>query len=208
MADERKVKLVSHECFDETRSCSCRTRQREQRYNRSNNSLTHSRTHAFRQMSNEDTPFEVSMKVARMSKLVESTFDEDSDDEDETEVKEIPLPNVSGDVLKKVIEYCNYYQNEEEMTPIQTPLKSCELDELVQAWYANFVQVDQQMLFDLVAAANFMDIKPLLDLTCLAVSILIKGKSAEELRSMFNISEEDGEEAAAPAPAGGQETAS
>jgi S-phase kinase-associated protein 1 len=33
-----------------------------------------------------------------------------------------------------------------------------------------------------------MDIKPLLDLTCLAVSILIKGKSAGELREMFNIS--------------------
>lgn len=43
---------------------------------------------------------------------------------------------------------------------------------------------------DLVAAANFMDIKPLLDLTCLAVSIMIKGKSAAELREMFNISPE------------------
>lgn len=30
------------------------------------------------------------------------------------------------------------------------------------------------MMFELVTAANFMDIKPLLDLTCLAVSVLIK----------------------------------
>ena len=30
------------------------------------------------------------------------------------------------------------------------------------------------MLFDLVTAANFMDIKAMLDLTCLAVSVLIK----------------------------------
>ena len=35
-----------------------------------------------------------------------------------------------------------------------------------------------------------MDIKPLLDLTCLAVSVAIKGKSASELRSIFNISNE------------------
>lgn len=35
-----------------------------------------------------------------------------------------------------------------------------------------------------------MNIKPLLDLTCLAVSIMIKGKSASELREMFNISVE------------------
>ncbi len=40
-------------------------------------------------------------------------------------------------------------------------------------------------LFELVAAANYMDIKPLLDLTCLAVSIWIKGKSAEEITQMF-----------------------
>jgi hypothetical protein len=45
-----------------------------------------------------------------------------------------------------------------------------EIDNLVvsrdprrwQSWYATFVKVDRNMLFDLVAAANFMDIKPLL----------------------------------------------
>jgi len=48
------------------------------------------------------------------------------------------------------------------------------MDEIVQQWYASFVDVDQGMLFELVTAANFMDIKPLLDLTCLAVSFYIK----------------------------------
>ena len=71
---------------------------------------------------------------------------------------------------------------------ITTPLKSNKLEEIVQEWYAQFVAVDQALLFELVTAANFMDIKALLDLTCLAVSILIKGKSAEEIRRIFNIS--------------------
>jgi hypothetical protein len=60
------------------------------------------------------------------------------------------------------------------VTPITTPLKSNRIEEIVQEWYANFVNVDQTLLFELVTAANFMDIKALLDLTCLAVSILIK----------------------------------
>jgi S-phase kinase-associated protein 1 len=60
------------------------------------------------------------------------------------------------------------------MTPIQTPLKSSKIEDLVQPWYAAYVQVDQSLLFELVTAANFMDIKPLLDLTCLAVSVFIK----------------------------------
>jgi len=60
----------------------------------------------------------------------------------------------------------------------------------VQTWYADFVKVEQPLLFELVTAANFMDIKPLLDLTCLAVSVSIKGKTASELRTIFNISNE------------------
>jgi S-phase kinase-associated protein 1 len=60
------------------------------------------------------------------------------------------------------------------VTPITTPLKSNRIDEIVQEWYAEFVDVEQIMMFELVTAANFMDIKPLLDLTCLAVSVLIK----------------------------------
>jgi S-phase kinase-associated protein 1 len=60
------------------------------------------------------------------------------------------------------------------VTNITTPLKSNRIEEIVQEWYAEFVDVEQMMLFELVTAANFMDIKQLLDLTCLAVSVLIK----------------------------------
>jgi S-phase kinase-associated protein 1 len=106
-----------------------------------------------------------------MSALVATTIDDDA--EDDEEVREIPLPNVKDSVLAKVIAYCTHYK-EDPMNSIQTPLKSSKIEELVQPWYAEFVQVEQDLLFELVTAANFMDIKPLLDLTCLAVSVLIK----------------------------------
>lgn len=137
------------------------------------------------QVSKEGEVYEVSVAVAKMSTLVATTIDDDAEDEDE--VREIPLPNVKNAVLTKVIEYCTHYKDE-AMTPIQTPLKSSKIEDMVQPWYANFVKVDQALLFELVTAANFMDIKPLLDLTCLAVSVLIKGKQASELRAIFNIS--------------------
>ena len=79
------------------------------------------------------------------------------------------------------------------MTPITTPLKSNRINDIVQVWYANYISdiiVDQTLLFELVTAANFMDIKSLLDLSCLAVSILIQGKTADEIRCIFNISNE------------------
>jgi S-phase kinase-associated protein 1 len=39
-------------------------------------------------------------------------------------------------------------------------------------------------------AANFLDIKPLLDLTCKAVAHLIRGKSNEDIRLLFGITTE------------------
>lgn len=39
----------------------------------------------------------------------------------------------------------------------------------------------------LVQAANYMDIKPLLDVGCKTVANMIKGKSPEEIRKTFNI---------------------
>jgi len=149
--------------------------------------------------SREGDSFEVPIKVARLSTMIDEMFDEDDDMED----KKVPLPNVSSDVLRKVIEFGKHYQ-EEQMTPIQTPLKSSNIEDLVQKWYSDFVDLPQKQLFELVAAANYLNIKPLLDLTVLAVSILIKGKSAAELREIFNVTgdgsaEEGGEAAAADA---------
>ena len=127
-------------------------------------------------MSKEGDTFDVPIEIAKLSNLVITTLggDDDNDNaENNEEAIEIPLPNVRTQVLAKVIEYCTHFHTE-PMTPITTPLKSTKIDEIVQEWYADFVDIDQIMLFELVTAANFMDIKALLDLTCLAVSVLIK----------------------------------
>jgi S-phase kinase-associated protein 1 len=73
------------------------------------------------------------------------------------------------------------------MNEIEKPLKSIHMSEVVQKWYADFLDVDQAVLFELILAANYMDIKPLLDLTCATVASMIKGKTPDEVRSTFNI---------------------
>mmetsp|Transcript_21545 Transcript_21545/g.26393 ORF Transcript_21545/g.26393 Transcript_21545/m.26393 type:complete len:185 (+) Transcript_21545:210-764(+) len=150
-------------------------------------------TSSIKLISKEGDEFLVSTEVAKMSKLVEQTLDDEDDDCDfddysEDDMKEIPLPNVKAAVLTKVLEYCTYFTEIEPMRPIQTPLKSSKTEEIVQKWYADFCCVDRVTLFELVTAANFMDIKPLLDLTCLAVAVMIKGKTADEIRKIFNMS--------------------
>ena len=93
---------------------------------------------------------------------------------------------MKSQILAKVIEYLNHYQKE-AMTDIEKPLKSANMHEVVQEYYANYVTVEQDILFELILAANYLDIKPLLDLTCATVASMIKGKTPEEIRKTFNI---------------------
>lgn len=136
-------------------------------------------------ISKDSEKFTVPISVAQMSQLVKDTMGED-DNEDESNDKEIPLPNVKSEVLAKVVEFCKHYLTE-QMNEIEKPLKSNNMSEVVQKWYADFVDVEQVMLFELILAANYMDIKPLLDLTCATVASMIKGKTPEDIRSTFNI---------------------
>jgi len=146
-------------------------------------------------ISKEGTEHVCPVQVARMSGFIMDTIgenleehDEDNDDENgETpKLEEMPLPKVSDAILSKIIAFGTHYQTE-EMKPIDTPFKSSKIEDLVQPWYCDFVKVDQKTLFELVAAANYMNIKQILDLTCLGVAILCQGKSEDELRKMFNV---------------------
>lgn len=131
-------------------------------------------------VSQELEKFPVPRKVAVMSELVKTMAEGDSDE------KEIPLPNVKAEVLKKVVNYMKYHADN-PAKEIEKPLKSANMSEVVSQWDADFVDVDQELLFELILAANYMDIKPLLDLTCAKVASMIKGKTPEQIRKTFNI---------------------
>ncbi|XP_028775351.1 SKP1-like protein 1A [Neltuma alba] len=124
--------------------------------------------------SSDGEPFEVDEAVALQSQTIKHMIEDDCADSG------IPLPNVTSKILAKVIEYCKKHvdaANSEE--------KISEED--LRAWDADFVRVDQATLFDLILAANYLNIKSLLDLTCQNVADMIKGKTPEEIRKTFNI---------------------
>ena len=136
-------------------------------------------------VSQEGDKFEVSREIAMMSNLVKEMLGEEDADGDGEE-QEIPLPNVKNTVLAKVIEFCKHHVND-PMPEIEKPLKSANMNEICPEWDAKFCEIDQEMLFECILAANYMDIKSLLDLTCAKVAALIKGKTPEEIRKTFNI---------------------
>ena len=74
-----------------------------------------------------------------------------------------------------------------KLPEIEKPLRSSKLADLVSEWDAKFVDVEQTILFELILAANYMDCKSLLDLTCAKVASMIKGKSPDQIREQFGI---------------------
>jgi len=131
-------------------------------------------------VSSEGDKFEVTKKVAVQSELVKTMAEGDKEE------NEIPLPNVKSSVLKKVVEYMRYHVDN-PAREIEKPLKSANMAEVVSQWDADFVDVDQEVLFELILAANYMDVKALLDLCCAKVASMMKGKTAEAIRKTFNI---------------------
>jgi len=127
--------------------------------------------------SSDDEMFEVDEAVAFESQAVKNMIEDTGID------APIPLPNVSSKILAKVIEYCKYHV-ENQKTSEDKPATP---EDEIKAWDADFVKVDQATLFDLILAANYLNIKNLLDLTCQTVADMIKGKTPEEIRKTFNI---------------------
>ncbi|KAF7082383.1 LOW QUALITY PROTEIN: hypothetical protein CFC21_086256 [Triticum aestivum] len=114
--------------------------------------------------------------------------------EDDCADNGIPLPNVDSKILSKVIEYCKKHVQASPKLADSTDASSSTSTaaaapaEDLKSFDAEFVNVDQATLFDLILAAN-VNIKGLLDLTCqtVAVADMIKGKTPEEIRKTFNI---------------------
>ncbi|CAN0891936.1 SKP1-like protein 4 [Linum grandiflorum] len=96
---------------------------------------------------------------------------------------DIPLDNVTSSVLSRVIKYCRMHTS-----------AVAEADK-VRKWDQEFVKVNLAMLFHLILvsplsylkAADYLNIKELLDLTCQKAADMLSGKTTEEMRKIFNI---------------------
>ncbi|RPB26429.1 hypothetical protein L211DRAFT_781311 [Terfezia boudieri ATCC MYA-4762] len=85
----------------------------------------------------------------------------------------IPIHNINHSVLTKVIEWCEHHKN--DLTPADA--KMDYEDREIAEWDKTFIQVDQELLIEIILAANYLDIQPLLGLGCRTLFQTLKGKS-------------------------------
>ena len=130
-------------------------------------------------ISSDNEKYEISSKAAKRSTVISNVLESYPED------SEIPIPNVTSKILKVIIEYLNHYENEEPSI-IEKPLKN-NFRECVNEWDYDFVNKDKDTIFEIILGANYMDIKPLLEVTCAKIASMINGKTTEEIREIFDI---------------------
>ena len=117
-------------------------------------------------VSSDNEQFQIRRDVISNFKMIDTIVDDiDTDDK-------IPLPNITASVFTKVLEFARLEDSASK--------KDTE-------WRDNFMDIEDQKVFDLIFAANYLDYKSLLDLACNKIAKKMKDKTPEQIRKTFNI---------------------
>lgn len=104
----------------------------------------------------------------------------------------IQLPNITETTFLKVLEYVRYNWDKEE-EEIEKPLKD-KLENVIKDKFNKIFSISLysggsniELLVDVLNAANYLNIHSLLHLCAAKIASIMKGKSAEEIRTLFDI---------------------
>ena len=117
-----------------------------------------------------------------MSTLLESDVQEN---------EEIPIPNVDFNILTRIISFLRLHRDS-PMKRLEKPLSIKPFSEIVEPWVYSFITGFDSIeeLYELIKAADYMDIQPLHELACARVASMIRGKNPIEIRRILGLSEE------------------
>ena len=137
--------------------------------------------------SSDNVDFSMDVELAKISETIKTMLDDLGIDTESDEASEpIPLPNVNGAILKKVVEWCEHHKEDHKEFAEEDESTQPRLDDIPD-WDVSFFNIDQAEIFEIIMAAYHLDIKGLLNIGCKTVANMIKGKTPEEIRQTFNI---------------------
>merc|ERR1712025_28753 len=124
--------------------------------------------------------FEISKGHGELSKFVTTILEGDAD------ATAIEIRQVPGETLKHVVEYLKHHKGKEP-DPLPCPVRSIHMSQIVSdKWDATWIDAfDKKTIFEVILAANYMDIKSLLHLGCAKIATLIKQLDQKEINRII-----------------------
>ena len=131
-------------------------------------------------LSRDHQSFSLSKEAAAQSDLLRTMMDGDPD------ASEVQLYHIDSSTVRRLIDYLNYHRS----TPprvIEKPIASVHMVELVDSFDAAFVDVEQEVLFRLLLAANYLHIRSLVALCSAKFASWMKNKTPQQIKQTFGI---------------------
>ena len=133
----------------------------------------------------------VSVECLKKSENLKAMLEEDLEEDLESPLM---LPNIkSKEVWQKVYEYMEYMCKSDYPTAERTGHIK-EFTDYEKKYLESMG--DHKMLKDVILTANFLDIRALVELGCKQIAEMLKGKTPDEVRSMFGLPPKEAAEAA------------
>ncbi|XP_077494481.1 S-phase kinase-associated protein 1-like [Amblyomma americanum] len=136
--------------------------------------------------SSEGQVFEVDLQTAMVSGTLRTMMEDLGDlasDADEV----VPLVNVNSATLKKVLQWATYHKDDWLLLAEDDVGAAVGGRQPLSSWDAEFFNVDQATLFQLIVAADYLDIKGLMNAGCRTVASMIRSKTTDEMRKRLCI---------------------
>lgn len=120
-------------------------------------------------VTSDKQEFDVDIKIVNKFKMLDIIIS------DMEGVDKVPIHNVNGAIFQKVLDYANL------------EIENKSPDDLHLPWKEDFMNIDEETIFSLILAANYLDYKNLLDLGCMTIAKKMKDKTPEQIRQAFGI---------------------
>jgi S-phase kinase-associated protein 1 len=138
----------------------------------------------------DGTKVEVNRKSIRLSGLLKNLQEEYKDD------NEISIPEVDGDILKKIIVFLEHYKDKNPRE-VAKPLPLYDIKQTYGEWEDNFLKEylsEKEILMKTLEAANYIDCKSLMELICSKIAIQIKDLPGKDICDYLGLVEDLTEE--------------
>ena len=130
--------------------------------------------------------YEIKSKYLKLMNTFNFYLDEDLDESPSNEEHNIDV-QVIAKTLDHILEFCQLY-NTKPMRIIDKPLKSNLMKNNVDLEYADFIDSKTyEEIIELIEAANYLYIQPLIELGSAKIASMIKNKTPEEIRKVLQI---------------------
>uniref|UniRef100_A0ABD2XUS2 SKP1 component POZ domain-containing protein n=1 Tax=Trichogramma kaykai TaxID=54128 RepID=A0ABD2XUS2_9HYME len=139
--------------------------------------------------SNDGVIFEVELAIAKRSSVIHEMLESLGDEDLE---EPLVLSEVNSDILKMVIEFASHHKNDpmpdknnkqdkEKNRKTKRLHRRIESLDRISDWDKEFLKIDIDTLFDLIKAANFLNMTDLLQLACKKASTLAIGTNPHQI---------------------------